>query len=549
MSLSDVVSVAITRVSSAVTQQGFSTPLILAYHTRWTSDRVRSCASLDEMVAAGFTPDDTAHKIASAIWSQPNPPAAIKVGRRASAFTKSVRLTPEESNSTVYAVECDGLEASYTSDSSATVAEICTGLAAAINALADVDAIIATGGASSTSAQTLSGASLDGVSGYRALSPSRRITLTFSSHADWDATTATITGKDANGTTITDTIAIPNGGNATVATSKLFARVTSIVIPIQSGTGGTFTAGVAAPWTATDDTTHITLAAPAGLIPSLEITGAGVLALEDRTSDPGLAADLTAIRAEDDDWYCALLDSTSSAEILALAAILEPLTPKKILVTQSADTACLDSASITDVMYTVADRDYFRTHVGFYPAIGTVDSWLAPALVGNALAYPPGSVSWVSRELVGVGDWAPTSSDRSAILAKNGSSIETVAGRKVTFGGKVGGGEWIDIIHGLDWLRARIAERVFGLIVSAADAKIGFTDKGIARVHAELRAQLTEAEGAPYNLLNAGWTTSVPKASALSSGQRASRALPNVTFNATVQGAIHAVNIAGTVAA
>lgn len=547
MSLEDIVSVAITRVSSAVTQQGFSTPCILAYQTRRTSDRVHSYASLAEMTAAGYTSDDTAYKIASALWSQPNPPSAIKIGRRANAFTKSVRLTPVAANSTAYTIECEGLEATYTSDASGTIAEVCTNLTTAINALADVDAILS-GGASSTSLQTLSGASLNGVSGYRALSPSRRITLVLSSHADWDATTAVVTGKDAGGNTITENLSIPNGGNTTLTTTALFARVTSVAIPVQSGTGGTFTVGVAAPWTATDDTTHITLAAPSGLIPSLEITGAGVFALEDRTTDPGLAADLTAIRAEDDDWYCALLDSNSSAEILALAAIIEPLTPKKAFFAQSADTEVLDADSITDVMYLVADRDYFRTHVGYHPGIATVDSWIAAALVGSALAYDPGSVTWVNRELVGVGDWAPTSAERAAIVAKNGGSIETVAGRKVTFGGKVGGGEWIDIIHGLDWLRARIGERCFGLLVSAADAKVPFTDKGIARLHAELRAQLTEASGAPSNLLES-FTTSVPKASTLSSGQRATRVLPSVTFTATVQGAIHAANIAGTVAA
>lgn len=546
MSLQDIVAVSITRVSSAVTQQGFSTPCILAYQTRRTSDRVHSYANLGEMTAAGYTPDDTAYKLASALWSQPNPPAAIKIGRRANASTKTIRLTPSAANETAYTVECEGLEASYTSDGSASVAEICTNLTAAINALADVDAILS-GGTSSTSAQTLSGASLNGVLGYRALSPSRRITLVLSNHADWDASTATITGKDANGTTITENLSIPNGGNTTLTTTALFARVTSVTIPIQSGTGGTFTVGVAAPYAATDDTTHITLAAPAGLLPSLEVT-AGEFALEDRTSDPGLAADLTAIRAEDDDWYCAILDSNSSAEILALAAIIEPLTPKKILVAQSADTAVLNADSITDVAYLVADRDYFRTHVSFHPKVATSDSWIAAALVGNALAYDPGSVTWVNRELVGVGDWAPASADRTALLAKNSGSIETIAGRKVTFGGKVGGGEWIDIIHGLDWLHARIGERIFGLLVSATDAKVGFTDKGIARVHAELRAQLTEASAAPSNLL-ATWSTSVPTAASLSSSQRATRVLPNVTFSATVQGAIHAVNVAGTVAA
>ena len=544
MALEDIVDVTITRESSAVTEQGFSTPLILAYHTRWTSDRVRSYASLTEMVDDGFTPDDAAYKIAAAIWSQPNPPATVKVGRRANAFTQTVRLTPEASNSTPYTVELDGLEATYTSDATATVAEICTGLVAALAALADVDAILATGGASSASPQTLSGASLDGVLGYRALSPSRRITLVLSNHADWDATTATITGKDANGDTITEDLTIPNGGNATLTTTKLFARVTSVTIPAQSGTGGTFTVGVAAPMTASDDTTHVTLTAPAGLIVGVEVT-AGDLLVEDRTSNPGLAADVTAIRAEDDDFYALLLDSNSSAEILALAAIVEAASTKKLLVAQSADTGCLDADSITDVMYSASDADYFRTAIIYHPTIGL--SFAAAAWVGNALAYGPGTVNWKFRELSGIAGYSLTSADRSAILAKRGNLIETVAGRSITCDGKVSGNEWIDVIHSLDWHHARVGERLFGVFVAAASAKIPFTDKGIDRLHTELRAQMTEAER--VGLFAAGWTTSAPRASSLTSAQRASRTLPSVTFAATLAGAINAVNVTGTVAA
>jgi hypothetical protein len=229
MALSDIVDADITRVSAAVTQQGFSTPLILAYHTRQVSDRVRSYTSPDEMTDDGYTPDDVAYKLAQILWSQPSPPATVKIGRRANAFTPSIRLTPTAVNETIYTVEIDGQTATYTSDASASVAEIVAGLVAAINALGDVDAIVATG-ASSGSLQTLSGASLDGVLGYRPLSPSRRLQLVLSSHADWDATTATVTGKDAGGNTITETFAIPNGGNSTVTGTKLFARVTSIAI-------------------------------------------------------------------------------------------------------------------------------------------------------------------------------------------------------------------------------------------------------------------------------------------------------------------------------
>lgn len=542
MALSDIVDADITRVSAAVTQQGFSTPLILAYHTRQVSDRVRSYTSPDEMVTDGFTPDDVAYKLAQILWSQPSPPATVKVGRRANAFTPSIRLTPTAANETIYTVEIDGQTATYTSDASASVAEIVAGLVAAINALGDVDAIIATG-ASSGSLQTLSGASLDGVLGYRPLSPSRRLHLVLSSHADWDETTATVTGKDAGGNTITETFAIPNGGNGTVTGTKLFARVTSIAIPAQSGTGGTFTLGTRAPMTATDDATHVTLAGVAGYAPTLRVT-AGAVEIDDRTADPGLAADLAAVRAEDDDWYALLLDSNSRAEILAVAAIVESLDPRKALFAQTSDTDCLDADSITDVMYSAADLDRFRTAILYHPTIG---AGAAAAYVGNALGYDPGTVTWKFRELVGLTSYTLTSAQRAAVLGKAGNLIETVAGRSITCDGKVSGGEWIDVIHGLDWLRARMAERVFGVFVAQPAGKVPFSDKGIALLHTEVRAQLQEAQD--RDVLDEGWTTSVPRAAALSSTQRQSRVLPSVTWAGRVTGAIHAVNIRGRVAA
>lgn len=112
-----------------------------------------------------------------------------------------------------------------------------------IEPAADADAIIATG-ASTAGTQTLITTSLDGVIGQGEIYPPRNLTMTFSSHADWDATTATITGTDENGVSQTENFSIPNGGNATVTGSTKFRTVTSVAIPAQSGTGGTFTVGV-----------------------------------------------------------------------------------------------------------------------------------------------------------------------------------------------------------------------------------------------------------------------------------------------------------------
>jgi hypothetical protein len=364
-----------------------------------------------------------------------------------------------------------------------------------------------------------------------------------SAHADWDVSDITVTGKDAGGATITETFAVPNGGDATVTGSKLFARVTSVEVPIQSGTGGTFTLGTRAPMAASDVATHITLAGVAGHAPTVRVT-AGTIAIDDLTTNPGLAADLAAVRAEDDDWYALLLDSNSRAEILAAAGVVESLDPRKVLFAQTSDTGCLDPDSITDVMYLASDLDRFRTVVLYHPTVG---AGAAAAYVGNAIAYDPGTITYKFRELVGLTSYALTSAQRAAVLAKSGNLIETVAGRSITCDGKVSGGEWIDVIHGLDWLRARMAERVFGVFVSQPAGKVPFTDKGIALLHTEVRAQLQEAQD--RDVLATGWTTSVPTAASLSSAQRQTRVLPNVTWNGRVTGAIHAITIRGTVAA
>lgn len=110
-------------------------------------------------------------------------------------------------------------------------------------AAADADAIAATI-ASAAATQTLSGASLDGTVGATEVYPPRKISLTLSSHADWDLSDAVFTFYDENGQLTTETFAIPDGGNATVTGEKYMSRFVSASFDAQSGTGGTATIGL-----------------------------------------------------------------------------------------------------------------------------------------------------------------------------------------------------------------------------------------------------------------------------------------------------------------
>lgn len=109
----------------------------------------------------------------------------------------------------------------------------------------DVDAILASGGATAVTAQVFEGTELNGVVGTGVMSPARKITAVLSSNANWDATTAVLTGETEDGEIVTENMTIPDGGNTTLTTTGTYRRVISWALPAQSGAGGTFTLGIA----------------------------------------------------------------------------------------------------------------------------------------------------------------------------------------------------------------------------------------------------------------------------------------------------------------
>lgn len=546
--LDDLVRVTVTRANVTPSRGGFGIPCVVAYHAL-NSDRVRSYSSLAGLAADGFRSHDPAYKAVAAMLAQTPRPRRVKVGRRASAPTQVVRLTPvAPSASEVYALEVDGLAVTYTADGTPSVAEVCAGLQAALAALADPDAIL-TAGVSSTSAQTLTGASLDGAVGYRTMAVARHVTFTFSSHADWDAGAITLSGKDVDGNAISESIAVTNGGGNTVTSTKRYRSVTSVVIPIQSGSGGTLTVGVSAPVTASDDTTHVTCTSPVVgehhtfklVSKSLASTGVFNLSVDDRTADPGVAADLAAIYAADADWYAAVLaDSTGKAEATAAAAWCE--TVRRIAAFQTADAAVWNSASVDDVAYNLKATGYTRSSVWSYPHVGLPTGYLAAALLGRCLPLNPGKVTFAHKELAGVTVVDFTETQRDAIEAKNANHYTDCGDGGDTFPGRSCEGEWVDVIRDLDKSYSRMQTAVLSA-VRGAD-KIAFDDNGIDRVGNALRGALKAdiADG-----IYASATVTTPAAADVSDADKAARTLTGITYTAKLANAIHATETTGTV--
>lgn len=140
MTTATIVQVSLSISSVGAARDNFGTPLLMAYHTKWP-ERSRLYSDTAGLLADGFTANDAVYKMAEAIRSQSKKVATFRVGRRALAFTQSLRLTPTVTTAgTIYTLQIQhaagiATMASYTVPGGATIASICTALTSAINAL------------------------------------------------------------------------------------------------------------------------------------------------------------------------------------------------------------------------------------------------------------------------------------------------------------------------------------------------------------------------------------------------------------------------------
>lgn len=267
--------------------------------------------------------------------------------------------------------------------------------------------------------------------------------------------------------------------------------------------------------------------------------------IRDTTADWGYDTSLTAHAAVDGDWYGVLTDCNSPKNMDKVArwaltndrfAFFGPQYSKPSQFVSGEFTAGADHTAL--LANTSAASLFTRGN-----------RYTAPeaAWVGTMFPRDPGSATWAYKALAGVGADTYNATERGQIedATRRANHYTSLADVGITRPGKSHGNEWIDVTIGLAWLEARLQERIYALLVN--NPKIPYTDEGIAKIVAEVRAQLREAED--RGILDAGWTTSSLAAAVQASADRAARILRGVEFQARLAGAIHTVNVVGTVTA
>lgn len=556
MSLQDIVKVTISLATGGASKAGFSTMLVAGYHTRFT-ERIKFYATLDA-VAANFETTDPEY-LAAAAWFSPTPrPTQIAIGRL-QQDDLFIDLTGKAvyDDAHEYKVTIDGSD--YTSTGAGSAALTIDALKTAIDA----------GGVYTVTKGT--GASPDymPVGSYKLVPvvAGSAHTVSFDTNQDW----------------FNWLIVDLDGVGAWVATQIYELRINDVQIQIDSTGDANIDATVTKMVTAINTDAQVNAIAGAtttgiyyvyqkigsarGTLGMFEIVDAYQSYSHGERAETW-AAGITAIKEANDGWYGVGETTRFKQDQLDMAAKIE--TMRKLHAVASAEgiiASTTEAADTTSIAAQLKDGAYFRT-AGFYhtKADGSSanEQWIEFAALAKLLTADPDVQTTILKfqTLPGITVDVLTSTERLNIIdtednptsGKNFSIYTEVGGVNVIQSGIVSGGEWADIILGRDWLQARIEEDIYNALrqASAAGQKVPFSNDGIAVIENQLRSRLKFAIGTQFLRYDSalsvdqGFIVEVPDIADVPDTDIANRILKNVTFAATVAGAIQAVQITGT---
>lgn len=323
---------------------------------------------------------------------------------------------------------------------------------------------------------------------------------------------------------------------------------------VASGDGSAEILGGLATAMATDPTVTAVYA-DATLTLTNKVTGTAFVVKVDKNltktngaSSETIAETMAACVAYDPDFYGIAMASRANADILAMANWAEA--NEKLFGTCVSGSDVLDESDNTDIASQLMLNNFYRTF-SFYHADAA--DYPEVAVMSRCFTAVPGSETWANKRLAGVNIDPLTEKQFIVLRNKNVNTFERFRNLSLTQTGKVSAGEWIDVIRFRDWLAEEIKVNVLNVLVN--NEKVPYTDAGIAVIEGAIRQSLRQGQVnggiAPVEYdedgnKNLGYTVSVPLAANISANQKASRILTDVKFTARLSGAIHVVEIRGS---
>lgn len=510
MSLSDLVAVTFSLTNPGVTQAGFGVPLLTSFSATWP-ERVRYYDDIDS-VADDFAANTPEYMAAEVMFSQSTGLSRLGIGRCANVPTQRWAVgTYQAVVAGVYTLTITGpdtgetwvdQEVSYTAEAS--VAWAIT------TAYVEGDVVTNDSGKLYVCITGGTSAGATGPTGTAA-----------------DITDGTVhwmyAGTGSTGVTSNDVILY----NLKLLVDALILPVLDVATSMQ-GSAGSRTLRI--------------VANTAGDFFGLEIGDPDYLEIEQDHADPGIAADLTAIKRASASWYGLVTTFNSSALVTAAAAWVEA--NKKLYVVASQDTEIItvETTTATDIFQDLADAAYARTAPIYHPAN---DEFADAASIARWFPIDPGADDWRLKTLAGVTVKEYSSTHETNLLAKFANWYADLAGTNVVQGsGKVSADEYIDVVRFRDWYEARLQERCANAMIQSE--KIPFTDEGVAVFENIIKALNDEGIEVGGIAKSPKPTIIVPQVADVTTADKQARWLRGVKSTWTLAGAIHKISITVT---
>ena len=268
------------------------------------------------------------------------------------------------------------------------------------------------------------------------------------------------------------------------------------------------------------------------------------------------ATAFAAIRTVFDDFWNVSELGADDTQQRALAAAVEA-TKCKFCTLVNTHTDCDDATKTTDNAYLLSDLAYARTALIYTEHLDKY-GYLDAAITGRTLSLVPGSIQWDWSKITGVYESGKaldgtsdslSTTEQSALEAKNCNYCESVSGYKKIRMGRTTTGVPCNLIMGIDDMNSKIQSAIFTYFFNndnpAFDEKTLSAIEGIVRTYLGLAVRAGIIIDTPDDPI----VYSFPLASSFSAATKASgtMALTNC-YRATLNYPVNSISVYGTFA-
>jgi len=174
------------------------------------------------------------------------------------------------------------------------------------------------------------------------------------------------------------------------------------------------------------------------------------------------------------------------------------------------------------------------------------------AYVGNVGPFYPESVTWKFKRPQGLTVPDLTNAEREALEEANVNFLTVEYKREYVKNGVCADGEFIDVQMGADYIAKNMRENLYDIFLE--NPKIGYTDAGFALVAAGVFSALNRATDLGIIALDPEsgqgvFNVAVPKRSQATDEQARARQMPDITWEAQLEGAVHSIKVKGVLRA